>query len=282
MKIAYCILCHKNNNVLRTLVELLSCDNDIYMHVDKKIALDGFAEYKGRVSFIMDREDSAWGSFAAVRAIGKLLRATCAGKYDYIFLVSGDDLPLKSNAQIEAFLQKNYGCEYLGVTKGANVEHRVRYLYPQTIYYKDKPLWVRIRHRLKLYKKNHDFKMLPKLYKGCLWFTITSSLRDYILLYLDHNQWYIRAFEHSLNADEVFFHTIVCNSRFKNNLYKYDTDMHDTLMSLRYIDWFSGPERPKVLSENDYEKMKASDCLFARKINPNIDLDRFKREFELY
>lgn len=281
MRVAYCILCHRNNIILRTLVELLSKDNDVYIHVDAKSDVAGFAEYRDKAIFIEEREESAWGSFATVKAIEKLLCATCITKYDYVLLLSGDDLPLRSNEDINKLLKENYGAEYVGITRNVNIDARVEYIYPKSIYFKKKPLWVRIRHKLKLYKKNPNFAKLPKLYKGCLWFTITAELRDYILRFLSVNTWYSSAFEHSLNADEVFFHTIICNSEFKNKVYMYDKDIHDTFMCLRYIDWFSGPERPRILDESDYRKMQASGCLFARKLNENIDINKFKNYFEL-
>lgn len=281
MKIAYCILCHRNTSVLRTLIELLVSDNDVYMHVDAKVDINDFREYLGYVNFIEKRENAAWGSFAAVNAIIKLLKATAEKKYDYIFLLSGDDLPLKSSDSIKKVLKFGYGLEYVGVTKDVNIDDRVKYLYPKSVYAKEKSIWTRARHKLRLYKKNPKFGSLPKLYKGCLWFTITSALRDYILKYVKDNPMYVEAFKKSLNADEVFFHTIICNSEFEKKIYMYETDVHDTLMCLRYIDWFTGKERPKILTAADYKSMKASDCLFARKISDDIDTEAFKKEFEL-
>lgn len=281
MKIAYCILCHKNNIILRTLIELLSKANDIYVHVDAKANIDEFAEYKERVRFVVDRENSAWGSPDAVYAIVKLLKLTKLRKYDYIVLLSGDDLPLKKAEQIREFFEEYRGKELVGVTKGADVDARLKYTYPRTMYYKNKSLFNRIRHRLKIYNKNPYFDKLPKLYKGCLWFKISNRLRDYILKYIEVNPYYLQAFRYSLNADEVFFHTIICNSEFKDSIYEYESNLHDTVMCKHYIDWFSAKERPKILAEDDYEAMKASDCLFARKMNENIDIEQFKKYFEL-
>ena len=48
------------------------------------------------------------------------------------------------------------------------------------------------------------------------------------------------------------------NSRLKETIINYD---------LRYIDWESGPEFPKVLNENDFDSLKTSLGLFARKFS---------------
>jgi len=39
MRIIYCIICHKNTNALRTTIEILSADNDIYTYRQKKLIL---------------------------------------------------------------------------------------------------------------------------------------------------------------------------------------------------------------------------------------------------
>ncbi len=43
-------------------------------------------------------------------------------------------------------------------------------------------------------------------------------------------------------------------------------------MSLRYIDWETGPEFPKLLDNSDFKKLMNSNALFARKINPSLSL----------
>lgn len=278
MKVAYCILCHRNTNILQFLVEILGVNNDVYMHIDKKADINDFSEYAG-VNFINDREDIRWGAFSMVKATLKLLEATCIKPYDYIFLISGDDLPLKSDEHIKNFLAKHHGKEFIGVTKDINVDERLKYIHAEGLYTKNKSLLNKLIYKLKLLKKNPYFNTLPKLYKGSQWFTITSDLRDYILQYVGKNEEYARAFEHSMISDEVFFQTIVCNNeKFKGRIYGINDNMHDTRMAMRYMDWTNGL---KVLDEADYAEMKASGCLFAREMSENIDVRIFKRVFYL-
>ena len=40
---------------------------------------------------------------------------------------------------------------------------------------------------------------------------------------------------------------------------------------LRYVDWSSGPEFPRTMRVDDYDKIRNSDCLFARKFNRDVD-----------
>lgn len=66
------------------------------------------------------------------------------------------------------------------------------------------------------------------------------------------------------------------NSDYKNNIYKYDITENDSNMALRYIDWKTGPQYPRVLNENDFDKIKNSNCLFARKFDENIDFEKYR------
>ena len=48
---------------------------------------------------------------------------------------------------------------------------------------------------------------------------------------------------------------------------------------IRYIEWNSGPDFPKTLDENDFNKMKSSDMFFARKLEKDISLEKLKKFF---
>ena len=56
------------------------------------------------------------------------------------------------------------------------------------------------------------------------------------------------------------------------------------IMELRYIDWNSGPEYPKILTQQDFVNIKNnenSDCIFARKFSEDIDIDSYKIAFNI-
>ena len=127
--------------------------------------------------------------------------------------------------------------------------------------------------------KNNLYELLPKLYKGTQWFGITSELRDYIIEYLQDNEWYIKAFKNSLCGDEIFFHTIIYNSKFRENIYQDYDKSNICYQALRYIDWKTGPDYPRILNENDFEKIKDTECIFARKFDENLDLDLYRKTF---
>ena len=292
MKVIYGVLCNKNSIVLKNMLDILSKDNKILIHVDLKSDIEEFSEYKSykSVEFIKNRVCVNWGEFSLTQATLNIIKSAKNMEYDYISIISGDCLPLKSDSLIKEFLEKNNGKEFIGVEKSFNkkeLENRVKYIYPKWRFNKQctnvkLPLKIKrtLQIKLSLFKYNSKFKYLPKLYKGCNWFTISKDLVEYITKYLDENGDYIEAFQNSFCSDEVFFQTIVMNSKFRNNVYRINENVDDNLMSLRYIDWKSGSQYPKVLSENDFEKIKNTECIIGRKFNSELDFDKYYKFIE--
>ncbi|MGL5755371.1 MAG: beta-1,6-N-acetylglucosaminyltransferase [Paraclostridium sp.] len=288
MKIAYCIQCHKNTPILREFIRIFSNENDIYMHVDKKSDIDDFVEYKTKVKFVKDRIDVTWADVSQIKATINTLKLVNTENYDYVFLVSGDCLPVKSDKYIKTFLKNNKGKEFIGVEKKFSsemLESRVKYKYTSVYYKKDKnkldKLRILIRDKMGLNKKNQYFDILPKLYKGCNWFGITGEACSYIMEYIENNKHYFKAFQNSIYGDEVFFQTIIMNSKYKQNIYKYEIENDDNKMALRYIDWKSGPDFPRILNEEDFEKIRNTECIIGRKFNNDLDIIKYRNYFNI-
>ena len=280
MKIAYCVLCHKYSKVLKQMIDILGEDNDIYIHVDKKSNINQFNSIRNKAYIIDKREDVRWGHYSLVQAELNLLEEVKDKKYDYVFLISGDCLPLRNSDYIKKFLENNYGKEFVGIDNGNKnlAIERVKYNYPKIYFKKNnnvlEKIIIRIQRKLKLYSKNKLFYKLPKLYKGCNWITITGECCRYIFKYLQENPWYSKALKKSLIPDETFFQTIIMNSKYKENIYNL-VEENDNLMCLRYIDWESGPEYPKILGVNDFGKISQTDCLIGRKFNDSMDFEAY-------
>jgi len=292
MQIGYCIICHRNTNILRTTIDILfKGDNNIYLHVDKKANIDDFYEYKNKVIFVENRIDVTWASYSQIECMITLLKAAAEMKNDYICLLSGDCLPLKNSEEIKDFFIKNSGSEFIGIQKEPDLnelENNVKYEHSKLSFVRKKNVLQSIKFKIQnsttTAKINKSYKLLPKPYKGANWFCITGELCDYILQYLQDNNWYKKAFYNSFCGDEVFFQTIIMSSKYKYKIYKYNTDYDDNHMELRYIDWISGPEYPKMLTEQDFANIKEienSDCIFGRKFNENINIDNYKIAFNI-
>lgn len=288
MKIAYCIICHKNTNILREFIKVLSPYNDIYLHVDKKSNIEDFKEYNDKVFFVEDRQSVSWGNFSLTNLQLKFVKDLCNKGYDYICLNSGECLPLKSNNYIKEFFTKNKGKEFIGIEKDYDrkvLEEKIKFSYPNYYFKKNNNIFeriiIKIQRKSNLFPKNKLYNKLPKLYKGVNWFCITSDLSKYIVEYLEENSWYEEAFKKSFCSDEIFFQTIVMNSKYKDNIYNYETEINDNFMALRYIDWKTGPEYPKVLDESDFSKIKKTDCIFGRKFSEQLDIKKYEEYFKI-
>lgn len=78
--------------------------------------------------------------------------------------------------------------------------------------------------------------------------------------YLKSYPEYIRFYRNVNCPDESFFQTLVMNSPYKAKREDY----------LHYVDWSEGGNSPKTLMIDDYEKLKASDKLMARKFDIEV------------
>lgn len=251
--------------------------------------MDEFKEYKDieNLKFIENRKEIKWGHISQVKATIELLKEANKKEYDYLFLLSGDCLPIKNQENINKILRDNNGKEFVArdirITQKA-IDNRVKLVYSEINYKKNKSLKEKILIKSEKiftkfgFNKNKYFKNLPKLYKGTQWFGITKNLCNYILDYLNNNPSYLKSFERSFCADESFFHTIVYNSKFKNNLYIPKDKTNICYQSLRYIDWKTGPDYPKTLDETDFKNIKKSECIFARKFTENLNLEMYREK----
>src|SRR5665647_2704495 len=151
-KHSYLILAHNNYYILERLIKLLDDDrNDIFIHVDKKVV--GFDEgyflkqvKKSALFFIQPRVDVKWGHITFVEAEFLLFRRAYEhGQYSYYHLISGVDLPIKSQDYIHSFFDQNNGKEFLGISidSKSDIEYKVTKVHVSTSFYKLNILWLR-------------------------------------------------------------------------------------------------------------------------------------------
>ncbi len=267
IKKAVLITAHRYTDNLRILREQLP-NTDFYIHVDKKSKLSDFDLIKNDFSFVK-RINVKWGHVSQIKATLILLQHVIPYNYDYISLISGDDLPLMKENYIDSFLKAFYGKEFMGVDDKNNYSKRCKFIHIPSHYKRGKEVLLYDKIALKCYSKlklrffkNPYFNSLPKLYKGTNWFTITNSCAKYFVEYVDKNPHYLKAFGKSLCGDELFFHTIFFNSDFKNRRYKTVDGKYE---SLRYIDWEAKAYHPRVLNDQDMNKILHTKTIFGRK-----------------
>lgn len=271
---AYLIMAHSNFEQLQKLISVLDDKrNDIYVHIDKKaldFQEDAFQTIHSKLVFI-PRISVSWGGRSQIDCELELLKVAAYKRtYAYYHLLSGQDLPIKSQNEIHAFFEKNAGKSYMDFdpvdneTKG--FLYKVQYWYPFQEYIGrngDKTAkwldWVQYK-LLRIQKKLRYSRIKGRetvFYKGANWFSITDELARYVLA----NEYAIyKEYRYTMCADEIFLHTLAMNSIYAEKVVK---------TSMREIDWKRG--NPYVFRMEDYDALMKSDALFARKFQDTVD-----------
>ncbi len=275
------IIAHNQFDLLEKLIcSLDDSRNDIYVHIDKKVKNFDFEHFENTVKhsklvFTNKRFDITWGDYSQVMCEEELLKTAVANEnpknpYDYYHLISGSDLPIKSIDEICAFFDENKGKEFIHFTSDVvekKAINRIRYYH---FFRKKRNLFFKSVSQLllifqKMFGVNRLRKKDIKIQKGCNWFSITGNFAKYIVKNLPY---YDKILKHSYCGDEIFVQTVFVNSPYKDNLYMPGCN-DDHRACVRLVDWKRG--NPYVWHSEDYDEIKASSCMFARKFNLNID-----------
>ena len=126
-------MAHNNFNILEKLIKLLDFEgNDIYIHIDIKVK-EFNQEYFSKIPrnsniYFIDRMPINWGGTSQIICELNLLDMAVSKQYCYYHLLSGVDLPLKSQNYIHNFFEKNNGKEFVGFGEEWD-KSRVKYFY---------------------------------------------------------------------------------------------------------------------------------------------------------
>ena len=272
MKHACLILAHHEFGLLQTLIDCLDdARNDIYVHIDKKVkSLPELHATRARLKMLDRRVDIRWADYSMVEAEFALFEtAQKNGPYAYYHLLSGVDLPLKSQDYIHRFFEENQGKEFIGYTLTEMTPDTVRrmqrwHLFPRhfsrkrNVYSVFRSLFLRLQEILGI-KRNGQVYFT----KGSQWVSVTGQMAQY---FLDRKSWAQKTFTHSFVPDECVMQTLCWNSPFKEKLYSVRSDGEGCM---RCIGWQND-------ELHDYETLVASPALFARKFNSS-DMDFIRR-----
>lgn len=282
MTYIYAIICHRiTNPLIFTVKHLLESDKSkVIIHIDRKTSqknrkeiYSSLGEHKN-LMFIPTEEsiEVFWGHYSQIKVMLLLMEKALEYNFRYFSLISGDDIPIKSNTEREKFFERNYAekVEFIGCNPKNDGEQRLYIDYPNFFFKKDHSLLKKIKRNVYIKYKSRfhrkDITHLPKIYKGSNWFTLTNKAIEYVFHYISENPKYVASFERSICGDEIFFQTIIFNNaELRRNIYGIESNMKDCEMGGRYIDWTTGPDFPRSLDENDIRKVTESNLIFARK-----------------
>ncbi len=275
MEKAYIILAHKNIEQLNRLLEQLNDDASyFFIHIDLKLPdneLSTLNWLPDRMQMVK-RLDTKWADFSLVEATLNAMEAVKATNKEFVSvnLLSGQDYPIKSNNYINNFFK--------------NKDQRILIEYYQLpnydkwsprggLYRVDKFFFGMKSHELlgsktlnflgNIFpglKRNQPYNLLP--FAGSQWWTIDMYALNYILGFVKIHPAYSTFHKDTFAPDEIFFHTILLNSkdkRIRNSIANNNK---------RFIRWkHSGMSHPELLQEEDLHDIMKSDSLFARKFD---------------
>lgn len=265
-------MAHNEFTILEKLIILLDDPrNDIFLHIDKKANNFLESNFRHLVKysdlFLCDRMPISWGGFSQIRCELELLKESTKQPHVYYHLISGVDLPIKTQNEIHAFFEMNSGKEFISYDPRSfseNFSERIQYFHffqeylghrkEKDLYFYVNKLSLKIQQLIginRIKSSNLEYK------KGVNWFSITQDLAEYLV----SQQKNIKSqYEYTKAADEIFLNTIAWNSIFRKTI---SDD------SLRLIDWKRG--KPYIFRKEDYETLMNSNALWARKFSEQTD-----------
>jgi len=196
--------------------------------------------------------------------------------------------------------------QYLYLTELIPVRsrHRPNLRDPRSLYRSFPYLYWRTfrRHQSRLPHRSFPFRDLVP-YGGSQWWSLTDEAARYVLRFSDERPEVSRFYRYTHCPDEMYFQTVLLNSPLAEtavNRERYEAWSAETppehkasgdhmlpegTFNLRYIEWiepYSSAPRgyPSVLDETDFDRLMASECLFARKFDEQRSaalLDRIDR-----
>ncbi|RZF60228.1 beta-1,6-N-acetylglucosaminyltransferase [Sphingobacterium corticibacterium] len=243
----YVILAHNSPEMLSLLINKLQKKrNHFVIHIDQNQDITPFVEAAGGIQnchFTQKRYASYWGSFALIEAtlhafdfIRKELR-----KRQRVVLLSGADLPIKSNRYIDRYLNSH----------------------PDTIFIAYEPIPRKIWYKggITRFPLYDTISTSIKFYGGSQWFSIPYQALSIIFRFLKSNPDFVEYFRYVKIPDESFFQTLFLNCEhpyIDNNLRNHN---------LHFIKWDKPYKHPRILTAKDLCQIKKSKSLFARKFN---------------
>lgn len=275
---AFLIQAHAYPELIEQLIYLLNTPNHLfYIHIDKRnFLLYHYLQYKYKSAaniFVFSEKKVNWGSsnqfIVTLYLLEKALRRETT---EYFHLISGQDFPLKTNAQFDDFFEHTDN-GYMGFVPNPSLyKERIDHFYFYDLI-NNRSLsigWLIINKIARcceqvqqmITKKGIHIRPVLNypLYKGSQWWSWNRKIASYVHTYISKHPEYIKRFKWTCCCDELIFHILVMNSPLHSLIIKNN---------YRYIDWTSrGESLPNTLNETDYLNIIKSGALFCRKIDP--------------
>ena len=286
---AFIMPVHNQPQLLRRIVTILQAPNHyFFIHVNARVrdfesfrnAMNGL----NNVVFVEPRISVYHGRISQIEASIVLLENVekHSVHFDYVHQISGQDYPLRSNEQFDAFFEQtedSFMCFMFEEDRDVKAERRaVNSWFPN----KSHTFLTKVYGRLRLPEllgKIIKREEVENLRSGWDWWTWSDKTYSFVLSYLRNNPGYLKRFNHTLSPCEKFFTTMLLPHVQNLGIRMY--------YPLRYVSWdphrpLKTKYRPYNLTAEDYNYVIQSPCFFCRKVHESesiklldmIDLQR--------
>ncbi len=264
--IAYLLLVHRFPDQFERLFRAIHHpDHHYVVHVDGNAEpavarqIEGFlAAYPNAA--LLESRPALWGGYSLVdaelRGMARLLEMDAT--WEFFINLSGQDFPLKSQAEIRAFLARNRGREFIRAVNQAIVRsdtmNRIR-----TYVVERSDRVVRTIFR-------RPFLLGATPYIGNQWMIVSRRFCQFVC-HDPQSERFKRFYRNTFIPDEGFFQTVMMNTAAHGEVVGHD---------LRTIDWVPDGViklRPRTFTLADAAMLTTGDDLFARKFDMAEDAD---------
>lgn len=283
----YCILAHKNPEQLKDLLLLLQDEKSLFfIHLDQRVDLRQYQALiqNANCHFVKNRIACSWGKYSLVQATLNTLQevhdfmSTTFSRANYHFvMLSGEDLPVKSNQYIHNFLENNIETSFLhhwqlpyenwwggGWFRMENLYFFDYKKHQKYNYWVNK--WIRKIQLSCLLPINQFKKRFPSfnIYGSSQWMILNQDLVPFILQVSNENPKFNAIFKHTHAPDELYFATLIVNFDLEKKYILRNSAMH-------FVCFEGAAASPKYLEEDDLMNCNSKEILFARKFDSAVN-----------
>lgn len=264
MRIAHLILTYTDpKQTERMIRKMLHKDADFYIHVDKKFDINPhlFLKKIPNVYFINNRIDVKWAGYNTVKATFECIREIIGKGIDYSFInfLSGQDYPLVTAENMLIFFEENHGKEFLSFRDYKNDWKegliRMEKYFLSNYNFRGKNILENIINYI-MPKRKLPYNLHP-FGKSMFWM-LSPEAALYVVEKVEGDKKLANFFSFCWGSDEFVFQTVLMASPYRQKIVNNN---------FRYIDWSLGGANPKILTEDDFDAIKNSKMLFARKVS---------------
>lgn len=275
MKISFALVAHGSPAVVTRLIRVLvSQGHSVAVHYDLKSPRASYDQLKREFAGVdsvrfAERVSVRWGEWSVVQATLNCLDEIEAAAWepDYVYLISGLDYPIRPSSQLEGFLSRNRGEEFIESVPSDTVKwvktgpQRERYQYHWFFNWRDQPRLTELSFKIqKTLRMERKFVRGMAPWMGSQWWVLTWSTLKKIVA-LARQPGVVEFFRTTLVPDELFFQTLV----------RYVVPHENIINCPLTLYQFSDYGYPVVYHRDHLDYLTRQPFFMARKMSPHAN-----------